>query len=846
MIRPMVPFRQFVLKVHSRCDLSCDHCYIYHHADQRWRGQPKVMSGRTIAAAARRIAEHARAHRLEGVLVVLHGGEPLLAGLTGLRQIGETLRASLDGVCGLDLRIHTNGVLLDDATCELFRSQSIKVGISLDGDRVANDRHRRYADGRSSYHQAVRAIERLNDARYQHLYAGLLCTIDVDNDPISVYESLVSFSPPQIDFLLPHATWDKPPPRPQDAATIYSDWLTAIFSRWNADGRLTRIRLFESIIRTTLGHSSLTESLGLGPTDRGVVETDGANEQADSLKASFNGAPATGFNVFEHSLDRVAGHPGIVARQLGLEGLCDTCRACPVVTSCGGGLYAHRYRSGSGYGNPSVYCADLKALITHIRARQVPVVAGRANNELRHVIPYADFDALAAGHGGSKALTHILTAQRSLRRGLIAAVHETANANMSTGQAAIDLASAWAQLTRIDRIDRVAVDSVLGHPYVRVWAARCIGRLSANAADRVAGKRSLDPGPGHLGALVVAAAVRSRNDATVVVPVLDGAVHFPTLGRLMVGGLAGNAVVEVAQGTVSVKTQEGSWTLTPASRSEDEISQPIRGRAVWQPVRYLTAQGMSVALEDTDPYRDCHKWPAVERVDRDDLRRWRGLFRDAWRLIGDHHETYASGLAAGLSTIMPLQAPSAGNSRSAAARHAVGAVGAAMPPDSTTLALLLIHEFQHVKLGAVLDLVDLYDQEDARLFHAPWRTDPRPLEGLLQGAYAHVAVTDFWWRQKHWQRGPAAAAAGATFATCRDRTTQAIETLARSGSLTPLGRRFLDGMQAARNRWLTEPEPPCAEPVQRAPEEGSSQPGRRLEPEHPAVPLDNAVLEDHA
>src|ERR1043166_2879062 len=33
------PFREFVLKVHSRCNLTCDYCYIYEMADQSWRAQ---------------------------------------------------------------------------------------------------------------------------------------------------------------------------------------------------------------------------------------------------------------------------------------------------------------------------------------------------------------------------------------------------------------------------------------------------------------------------------------------------------------------------------------------------------------------------------------------------------------------------------------------------------------------------------------------------------------------------------------------------------------------------------------------------------------------------------------
>src|SRR5262249_52474723 len=123
---------------------------------------------------------------------------------------------------------------------------------------------------------------------------------------------------------------------------------------------------------------------------------------------------------------------------------------------------------------------------------------------------------------------------------------------------------------------------------------------------------------------------------------------------------------------------------------------------------------------------------------------WQHRFGDAWAQIQQEHAAYAPGLAAGLRTVMPLAAVRAGKEVSATARHAFGAVAVALPASPATLALLMIHEFQHVKLGAVLDLYDLFDSADTRLFNAPWRDDPRPLEGLLQGTYAHIAVTDFW------------------------------------------------------------------------------------------------------
>ena len=154
--------------------------------------------------------------------VILHGGEPLLAGAARLAEIARQLRRAVTPVCALDLRVHTNGVRLDEEFCEVFLAAGVKVGVSLDGDRAGNDLHRRYRDGRSSYDQVIRAVGLLRSDRYRELYAGLLCTIDVRNDPVATYDALAALEPPAVDFLLPHATHDTPPPgggaRPGDAA----------------------------------------------------------------------------------------------------------------------------------------------------------------------------------------------------------------------------------------------------------------------------------------------------------------------------------------------------------------------------------------------------------------------------------------------------------------------------------------------------------------------------------------------------------------------------------------------------------------------------------------------------
>jgi uncharacterized protein len=772
----IIPFRQFVLKVCSRCDLACDHCYVFEHADQSWHVKPKVISDQAVAVAASRIADHARRHALAQVRVVLHGGEPLLAGRQRLMSICALLREAIEPACQLSLRLHTNGVLLDEGFCELFAEHHVTVGVSLDGDRAANDRHRRYADGRSSYEQVMAALDLLRSDRYRHLFAGLLCTIDVRNEPLATYAALSALRPPRIDFLLPHATWDTPPPAAAPGLTPYADWLIAVYDRWAADSHQVPVRLFEAVIATSRGGRSTTEALGLTPSDLIVIETDGSIEQVDSIKIAYDGAPETGLDVFRHDLDEAARHPAITARQQGLAGLCGTCRNCPVVTTCGGGLYAHRYRTGTGFSNPSVYCADLKKLITHIRSSVTGPVT-TVQERRKHTLPSAHFAALAVGYGDDQAVSHLTAAHLSTTRALLGQVRDRI-AGMPAGDAA------WEVLTAVDP---AALDALLAYPYVRAWAVHCL---------RQPGKHA-----GHLSAIAAAAAIRAGLSAELVVPVRDGYMPLPTLGRLRTTG--------AAAGTVTITTGPDWFSVQTTGHVQHQVKLANPGSG-WEPGRRLHAAGSSVALEDTDPYRDCHQWPTTPRLAADEAGRWQDRYLQAWDLIIADYPGYAPGLASGLTTITPLAAGAAGSEISAAARQAFGAVGTALPESPDTLALLMLHEFQHVKLGGLLDLFDLCDRDDTRLFYAPWRDDPRPAQAVLQGVYAHIAVTDFWRLRRHRLVGDEAQTAAARFALWLAQTTEAAQTLAASGALTVLGQRFADGMLATLHQWHDEPVPPGA------------------------------------
>jgi uncharacterized protein len=226
----------------------------------------------------------------------------------------------------------------------------------------------------------MRGLDLLLDDRYRHLFGGFLAVVDLANDPIATYEHLASFDPPGIDYLLPHGTWAAPPPGKavcgvgggtlDTTDTSYGDWLNTAFDHWYNRGR-TRVpvRLFTSAIEQLLGRHGNSEQLGTGVLRYLVIETNGAIEQVDSLKATFEGATRTGLHVLRDDLDAAFTHPGVLARQIGIQALSTTCLDCRLRDACGGGMYAHRYRPGTGFKNPSVYCADLTAFLDHVAAR---------------------------------------------------------------------------------------------------------------------------------------------------------------------------------------------------------------------------------------------------------------------------------------------------------------------------------------------------------------------------------------------------------------------------------------------------------------------------------------------
>ncbi|PWI14885.1 FxsB family radical SAM/SPASM domain protein [Streptomyces sp. Act143] len=666
-------FRQFVLKVHSRCDLACDHCYVYRHPDQSWRRRPQVIPDEVISSVAYRIAEHARSHpELSRVNVILHGGEPLLAGRERLSRIARELRTALHGVCELDLGMQTNGLRLDEDLCRMLVRERISTGVSLDGDRTSNDRHRKRANGTGSYDAVVTAVRLLGSPAHRDAFAGLLCTVDVANDPAAVYDALAALDPPRVDFLLPHTTWDRPPP----PGAAHARWLTTVYDRWRADGRPFPVRIFDSIEAGRDGEESFTEALGLGSPDLVVVETDGEIEQADWLKTAKHGAPATGFHVLRNTFDEAAAHPGFLAQGGGIGALSRQCQDCAVVRICGGGLYGHRYRAANGFDNPSVYCEDLFRLIRHILRAPRPRPVSRP-----HTLTPDGFDSLAGGDGDPEALRTLVAAAASVRRMLLGAV--------CAGHPGPE-ASAVVALDR--RHPREAAET-LRHPYLGSWAARVLADAPAPHAVRQ-----------RLGEIAAVTALRAGETFHLTLPDGAGEAHLPGLGRLTLRPDHGPARLVARDGQLLLAPRPGT-----APRPLPETAPLGIG---WEPVRRIPVGDFSVLLEDGDPCRDGCAAAPLPRLDEARYAHWTRLFAEAADHLRTRHARRAPGVRALFAACTPVHGATEQGEVSADP-HAFGALGLALPDTARALAALIAEGVQQMKFNALSELFDLAGSEAA-------------------------------------------------------------------------------------------------------------------------------------
>jgi uncharacterized protein len=356
-----------LLKVASRCNLDCSYCYIYHMGDEGWRTQPTRMARQTQALVALELGALMRAQG-RPFSIVLHGGEPLLLGAPQLEHLFSVLRAELGTNCGIS--IQTNGVLITRTILDLCSRFDVTLSVSLDGPPANHDQFRVDMKQRGTHAKVLAGLNTLKaHPDSEKLFSGVLAVVDPNSDPDTVYDYFKTLGVPSVDFLYRDGNHSVLPFGKKSVdSSEYGAWMCRILDRYVMDRNPFRSRLIDDMMRLLLGGAGVKEGVGL--TDYGilVIDTDGTISKNDTLKSSPLGdAFIASWAIGRQSLAQIAASSEFAAYHRAQRPSSPVCQACPELRVCGGGMVTHRFKVGSGYDNPTVFCADQQRLISRMR-----------------------------------------------------------------------------------------------------------------------------------------------------------------------------------------------------------------------------------------------------------------------------------------------------------------------------------------------------------------------------------------------------------------------------------------------------------------------------------------------
>ena len=408
------------------------------------------------------------------------------------------------------------------------------------------------------------------------------------------------------------------------------------------------------------------------------------------------------------------------------------------------------------------------------------------------------FAALATGGGDAETVRFLAGAEFSRRLLLLQVLCDEAVLRMTPDDPLPSVEHAWNVMALAQQRDPQGFLAALMYPHIGNWAAYTLRQHLGTETDAPAWTDF-----GQLHAVALVAAARCGVDWETRLPLHRGRVTLPGLGQARFEYATDRwdaAHAQVDGGRIRL-WHDGTAVAVPADHRQDA--------AGWWGLREL-GPGLRVALDDIDPFRNLAEPVRPDRLTTSEVDTWRSLLQQAWTLLEHDEPTAAEALAAGVSSLSPLARADQQDDeevRSASTAESFGAVLLSSPTTAADFAAALVHEFQHIKLGGLMHLCDLNADDGAANLYAPWRDDPRPLGGLLQGVYAFLGIARFW-RVRHRSKSGAERRSGLyAYAYARAQAAEGLEITRASGGLTSLGVEFTDGLAATIGRWSDDTIP---------------------------------------
>jgi serine-type anaerobic sulfatase-maturating enzyme len=232
------------------CNMDCSYCFYLDREADPYKALPaRRMDFDTLE----RLVSTYLFYSYPSSVFAYQGGEPTLAGLPFFEKAVRLQEEHGRGGQSVTNAMQTNGLLLDQGWCDLFKSYNWLLGVSLDGPEPVNDLYRYNKEGRGTWKRVVESVELLQKNKVDF---NILCVVSQANvgKPKELYRFYRSMGLDNLQFI-PLAEFDGlGNPLPYTiTAEQYGRFLCEIFDLWWPERRRVRIRGFDNIAESLAG-----------------------------------------------------------------------------------------------------------------------------------------------------------------------------------------------------------------------------------------------------------------------------------------------------------------------------------------------------------------------------------------------------------------------------------------------------------------------------------------------------------------------------------------------------------------------------------------------------------------
>ena len=316
----------------SLCNLRCSYCFYCDEVKEREKNTKTLMDNDTAKNLITKMFDFCGNDSV--LTFMFQGGEPLLAGHDFFKMFIDTAERNRTEGSIINYTLQTNGTLIDEEFCRIFKENNFLIGVSLDGKKALHDSLRD-----SSFDKTKAGIELL---KKHSVDFNILSVITAETDAYELFDFYIEngFRDVQPIYCLDPLNGEK-----ADyslTAKQLARFKKRLFNKWFAEvskGNHFYVRDFDNLL--SLLTKGVAEQCGASGRCNAqlVVEADGTCYPCDFYCLDEFEC----LNINEADINDILNCDGLKKFFEFDEQKNKLCSSCPVKSVCGGGC--KRYRS---------------------------------------------------------------------------------------------------------------------------------------------------------------------------------------------------------------------------------------------------------------------------------------------------------------------------------------------------------------------------------------------------------------------------------------------------------------------------------------------------------------------